>query len=270
MRNLQGRVLHRASSWPPRLIREFTLLRASPTSRTDSKLDQWTAIHDDEGYRDIRRLLATQYNREQPGARHPGGCATTAISDRSLVLRHQQTRGRPLAAEDANQVMKHLGRRCGLPGEAGGDHAVTGWRCRISRWISEVARPAAQPGDPGQRCLVRADQRQLAVLVNGRRVGAGDAARQSGSRRSAAPPTGCPAAGCARSCRPGSPRTARRSSVHMAPKIAPPRVLQACPAPSCRGPTALSTASSPGRTGRRTLAGRPRPGRRPAGICVRW
>ena len=35
-------------------------------------------------------------------------------TDRSLVLRHLRSRGRPLAAEDAEQVMKHLARLWGF------------------------------------------------------------------------------------------------------------------------------------------------------------
>ena len=35
-------------------------------------------------------------------------------TDRSLVLRHLKSRGRPLAGDDAEQVMKHLARLWGF------------------------------------------------------------------------------------------------------------------------------------------------------------
>jgi stage V sporulation protein R len=95
----------------PRLIREFRFF-AIADHQANPKLEV-AAIHDDEGYRDIRRLLAAQYDRDnqvpdiQVVRYH-------RESDRSLVLRHQQTRGRPLVAEEADQVMKHLGRLWGF------------------------------------------------------------------------------------------------------------------------------------------------------------
>ena len=67
------------------------------------------AIHDDEGYRDIRRLLAAQHNRDNlvPDVQV---VRFNRDTDRSLVLRHLKSRGRPLAGDDAEQVMKHLAR----------------------------------------------------------------------------------------------------------------------------------------------------------------
>lgn len=95
----------------PRLIREFRFF-AIADHQENPKLAV-AAIHDDEGYRDIRRLLAAQHNRDNqvPDIQV---VRYKRESDRSLVLRHQQTRGRPLAAEDADQVMKHLGRLWGF------------------------------------------------------------------------------------------------------------------------------------------------------------
>ncbi|WP_459616891.1 SpoVR family protein [Bordetella sp. 2513F-2] len=95
----------------PRLIREFHFF-AIADHQANPKLEV-AAIHDDEGYRDIRRLLAAQYNRDN----HVPDIQVVRYnrdSDRSLVLRHQQNRGRPLAAAEAEQVMKHLGRLWGF------------------------------------------------------------------------------------------------------------------------------------------------------------
>jgi len=71
------------------------------------------AIHDDEGYRRVRKLLAEQHNRDNqvPDIQV---LRYNRETDRSLVLRHLQTRGRPLVAEDAEEVLKHLGRLWGF------------------------------------------------------------------------------------------------------------------------------------------------------------
>ena len=95
----------------PRLIREFRFFAISD-HQANPKLEV-AAIHDDEGYRDIRRLLAAQHNRDNqvPDIQV---VRFNRDSDRSLVLRHLKTRGRPLAGEDAEQVMKHLARLWGF------------------------------------------------------------------------------------------------------------------------------------------------------------
>src|SRR5690606_11831913 len=95
----------------PRLIRQFRFFAvADHESQPALEID---AIHDDDGYRRVRRLLADQHNRDalvpdiQVWRFH-------RESDRSLVLRHQKTRNRPLQAEDADAVMKHLVRLWGF------------------------------------------------------------------------------------------------------------------------------------------------------------
>jgi stage V sporulation protein R len=95
----------------PKLIREFRFFAvADHQNKTKLEID---SIHDDEGYRRVRRLLADQHNRDnivpdiQVWRYH-------RESDRSLILRHQKTRGRPLAGEDADAVMKHLVRLWGF------------------------------------------------------------------------------------------------------------------------------------------------------------
>lgn len=95
----------------PRLIREFRFFAISDR-QANPKLEV-AAIHDEEGYRDIRRLLASQYDRDNqlPDIQVVRYCRDT---DRSLLLRYQQVRGRPLAEDEADQVMKHLGRLWGF------------------------------------------------------------------------------------------------------------------------------------------------------------
>ncbi|MFJ1299664.1 SpoVR family protein [Pseudomonadota bacterium AL_CKDN230030165-1A_HGKHYDSX7] len=95
----------------PKLIREFRFF-AVADHQANPKLEI-AAIHDDEGYRHVRRLLAAQHNRDN---QVPDIQVVRYFreSDRSLVLRHTQSRGRPLDGGEADQVMKHLGRLWGF------------------------------------------------------------------------------------------------------------------------------------------------------------
>ncbi|GAA4326488.1 SpoVR family protein [Pigmentiphaga soli] len=95
----------------PKLIRDFRFFAvADHQAKPKLEID---AIHDDDGYRRIRKLLAQQYNRD---ALLPDIQVVryNRDTDRSLVLRHQKTRGRPLAADDAGEVLKHLSRLWGF------------------------------------------------------------------------------------------------------------------------------------------------------------
>ncbi|RIQ73761.1 SpoVR family protein [Bordetella avium] len=95
----------------PRLIRQFRFF-AIADHAARPKLEV-AAIHDDGGYRQIRKLLAAQHNRDNqiPDIQV---VRYQRESDRALVLRHQQSRGRPLDGDEADQVMKHLGRLWGF------------------------------------------------------------------------------------------------------------------------------------------------------------
>ncbi|KJS06023.1 MAG: SpoVR family protein [Gammaproteobacteria bacterium BRH_c0] len=94
----------------PKLIREFHLFaiadRASDEALTVSE------IHNEQGYREVRKLLSKQYDRDQnvPDIQvsryHYRG-------DRSLELEYRQRRGRPLN-DEAREVMKHLARLWGF------------------------------------------------------------------------------------------------------------------------------------------------------------
>ena len=94
----------------PRLIREFRLFAISDEEgENDLEVD---CIHDDEGYRRVRKLLAFQYNRDQqlPNIQV---VRYDRDSDRSLTLRHTLHRGRPLA-DDANRVLDYLAKLWGF------------------------------------------------------------------------------------------------------------------------------------------------------------
>ncbi len=96
----------------PRLIREFRLfVVADHIGNAELEVD---SIHDEHGYRRVRRMLADQYKRENQlpeiqVARYERD------GDRSLLLRNHVYRGRPLADDEANEVLRHLGRLWGFP-----------------------------------------------------------------------------------------------------------------------------------------------------------
>jgi spore cortex formation protein SpoVR/YcgB (stage V sporulation) len=72
------------------------------------------AIHDAQGYRQVRELLASQYNL---GDREPNIQIVNVDvrGDRSLTLAHEQHARRPLHAESSDEVLKHLYRLWGFP-----------------------------------------------------------------------------------------------------------------------------------------------------------
>ncbi|MBV8063406.1 MAG: SpoVR family protein, partial [Nevskia sp.] len=94
----------------PRLMRQFHLFAVADHEKDDELVVD--AIHNEHGFQRLRRLLAMQYNRDQQlpdiqVVRYDQG------GDRSLTLRHLQTRKRPLT-EEADEVLKHLARLWGF------------------------------------------------------------------------------------------------------------------------------------------------------------
>jgi stage V sporulation protein R len=95
----------------PKLIREFRLFTvADHESKSYLEID---SIHNEEGYRRVRRLLAQHYNRDVslPDIQV---VRYERDTDRSLVLRHQIHRNRPLVSSEATEVLKHLARLWGF------------------------------------------------------------------------------------------------------------------------------------------------------------
>ncbi len=91
-------------------MRDFRLFAVLDDDRED-KLEV-SAIHDDEGYGRVRAILSEQYDL---GAREPNIQVWNVDlrGDRSLTLRHQQYRRRPLEAS-ADEVLRHLARLWGF------------------------------------------------------------------------------------------------------------------------------------------------------------
>jgi len=94
----------------PTIIREFRLF-AVLDDESEDKL-KVSAIHDDSGYQRIREILSEQYNL---GSREPNIQVydVDLRGDRSITLRYQPYRERPLA-ESADEVMKHFARLWGF------------------------------------------------------------------------------------------------------------------------------------------------------------
>ncbi len=94
----------------PKLMRDFHLFAVA--DHEDEENMQVDSIHNDGGYQRVRRLLASQYNRD-------GQIPDIQVvnydhrGDRSLTLRHLQHRARPLNNEAA-EVMKHIARLWGF------------------------------------------------------------------------------------------------------------------------------------------------------------
>ena len=94
----------------PTVMRDFKLFSVLDDDRED-KL-RVSAIHDDAGYRRIREILSDQYNL---GSREPNIQVWNVDlrGDRSITLRHQPYKQRPLA-DSADEVMKHFARLWGF------------------------------------------------------------------------------------------------------------------------------------------------------------
>jgi spore cortex formation protein SpoVR/YcgB (stage V sporulation) len=95
----------------PKLIRDLRLFAIHDDASDDELLV--SAIHDEDGYRVLRQLLSQQYDL---GVSEPNIQVwnVNRRGDRCLTLRHTPYHGRPLRAEDAEEVLKHVARLWGF------------------------------------------------------------------------------------------------------------------------------------------------------------
>ena len=95
----------------PKVMRDFRLFGILDDDKEDEI--EVRAIHDYSGYRQVRELLASQYNM---GDREPNiqVVRVDVKGDRSLTLQHTQHARRPLG-ESADLVLKHFHRLWGFP-----------------------------------------------------------------------------------------------------------------------------------------------------------
>lgn len=94
----------------PHLIRELRLFAVRDDDRADAL--EIAAIHEEAGYRTLRRILADQYNL---GSREPNiqVYSVDHRGDRSLTLRHYRYNRRPLG-KSAKEVLLHVRRLWGF------------------------------------------------------------------------------------------------------------------------------------------------------------
>ncbi len=94
----------------PKVIRDLKLFAIVDDEKDDHL--EVAAIHDDNGYRRVRELLAAQYNlgNNEPNIQV---WKVDRRGDRSLTLRHQRHDGKPLG-ETTERMMKHLHRLWGF------------------------------------------------------------------------------------------------------------------------------------------------------------
>ncbi len=94
----------------PKLMRDMRLFSIHDDASERELLV--SAIHDEDGYRELRQTLSQQYDL---GVREPNIQVwnVNLRGDRCLTLRHTQYQGRPLAA-DALEVLKHVARLWGF------------------------------------------------------------------------------------------------------------------------------------------------------------
>ncbi len=95
----------------PALIRELKLFSVVDEEGKDYL--EVTAIHDEDGYQQLRESLAASYDL---GNLEPviQVWNVDVRGNRSLTLRHEVHQGRPLDAEDTREVIKHLHRLWGF------------------------------------------------------------------------------------------------------------------------------------------------------------
>ncbi|WP_338848889.1 SpoVR family protein [Massilia sp. W12] len=94
----------------PKLIRDFHFFSVLDDDRNDKLYI--SAIHDESGYRYLRRQLAEQYNL---GNREPNiqVWSVNTRDDRALTLRHNQYQRRPLNNQ-TEEVLRHVARLWGF------------------------------------------------------------------------------------------------------------------------------------------------------------
>ena len=95
----------------PKVMRDMKLFGVVDDDQKDHILVD--AIHDESGYRDLRQLLASQYNI---GDKEPNiqVMNVNLRGDRSMTLRHSQYERRPMA-DSSDDVLKHVYRLWKFP-----------------------------------------------------------------------------------------------------------------------------------------------------------
>ena len=95
----------------PKVMRDLRLFCINDDER--QSFLEVSAIHDETGYRELRESLSAQYNL---GNREPNIQVYEADvrGNRSLTLRHYMHQDRPLEADSASEILKHMRRLWGF------------------------------------------------------------------------------------------------------------------------------------------------------------
>ncbi|SFC41998.1 Stage V sporulation protein SpoVR/YcgB, involved in spore cortex formation [Microbulbifer thermotolerans] len=117
----------------PKVMRDLKLFSITDDDRESEILV--SAIHDEDGYRELRATLAGQYNL---GNREPNiqVYSVDTRGDRSLTLHHTQHWRRPLG-KDTGEVLKHLHRLWGFDVHL---HSLNGDEITASYHCPEIGR----------------------------------------------------------------------------------------------------------------------------------
>lgn len=121
----------------PRLMREWRLFSVLDDTHAETMLVD--AIHDESGYREVRRALASQYDL----ARHEPDLQVVDVDltgDRRLILEHRVVDGRLLEEQNTRMVLRHLANLWGYPLTLVENDARTGQELRRYELI-EPDRP---------------------------------------------------------------------------------------------------------------------------------
>ncbi|WP_417732953.1 SpoVR family protein [Rosistilla oblonga] len=112
----------------PRLIREMRLFKVSDDA--DDEHMTVTAIHDESGYREVRRQLAAQYDisKQEPDIQISDA---NLKGNRRLVLTHRVRDGKLLEKSEANRILRHLAK-------------LWGYRVRMVEVDAETKRPLSE------------------------------------------------------------------------------------------------------------------------------
>ena len=94
----------------PKMIRDFKLFSVLDDDKNDNL--RIAAIHDEQGYRRVRKIMSDQYNL---GSREPNIQVWNVDlrGDRTLTLRHHEYHRRPLG-KTTDEVVKHIARLWGF------------------------------------------------------------------------------------------------------------------------------------------------------------
>ncbi|MBI2234804.1 MAG: SpoVR family protein [Micavibrio aeruginosavorus] len=135
----------------PKVMRDFRMFVIKDDDKEDTI--EVSAIHNEDGFRQLRRDLAAQYNLGNREPRIEVG-HYNARSDRSVILYHTMHNRRPLEERNMQEVLKHFYQLWSGGGDKTGGHRVILHSIDENRNIVKSLACPAMPKDtpkPGMR-----------------------------------------------------------------------------------------------------------------------